>query len=72
MRISTATLVAGIIALTLAGCGDDSKLPEQASTGPNPQIPAQNRSLIPTVNIATAIGWPSGAKPVRGEGPGGE
>jgi glucose/arabinose dehydrogenase len=63
MRVSLALLVAGIVALPLAGCGDSSKLPEQASTGPNPTIPAPQKSYIPTVNIAPARGWPQDGKP---------
>ena len=32
--------------------------------GPNPQLPAPQKSrLVPTVNIATAQGWPQGAMP---------
>jgi glucose/arabinose dehydrogenase len=31
--------------------------------GPNPQLPAPNKKLIPTVHIAPAAGWPAGAMP---------
>jgi glucose/arabinose dehydrogenase len=46
----------------MAGC-DESNLPANAATGPNPKLPAPTKSLIPTVNIATAKGWPIGASP---------
>ena len=36
--------------------------------GPNPKLPAPEKSLIPTVHIAKAQGWPSGAKPVAAAG----
>ena len=49
--------------MLLAGCGDNSQLPEQASTGSNPTIPAPQKSYIPTVNIAPAKGWPHDGKP---------
>src|SRR4051812_48978123 len=49
--------------LLLAGCGDSAKLPEQASTGSNPPIPEPTTSLLPTVNIAVARGWPPGQTP---------
>lgn len=62
MRISL-TLLAGSVALLLAACGDSAKLPEQATTGANPTIPAPNKTLIPTVNIAPAKGWPQDGKP---------
>lgn len=63
MRVSLTALFAGALALGLAGCGDSSKLPEQASTGPTPTIPAPNQTVIPTVDIAPAKGWSGGAQP---------
>src|SRR5438552_11341548 len=62
-----ATLVA-IVALGLAGCGDMAKLPVSAGVGPNPQIPEPEKSLMPTVDIAPAKGWPQNAKPVAASG----
>jgi glucose/arabinose dehydrogenase len=50
-------------ALGLAACGDTSKLPEGADTGATPTLPEPVRSLIPTVNIAPAQGWPEGVLP---------
>jgi glucose/arabinose dehydrogenase len=67
MSIRTAFLVLSL-PLLLAACGDASKLPEQASTGPEPSLPAPNKTLIPTVNIAPATGWPEGAKPTAAGG----
>ncbi|WP_227368936.1 PQQ-dependent sugar dehydrogenase [Halomonas sp. M20] len=58
----------GVFAFTLAGCSETAKLPVSAGTGPNPQLPEPNETLIPTVNIAPAVGWPSGAKPEAIEG----
>ena len=49
--------------VVLAACGDSSKLPEQASIGSNPTIPAPQDSLIPTVKIAPAKGWPDNGNP---------
>ena len=51
------------LALGLAACGDTSKMPEEAGIGPNPALPEPNTTLIPTVNIAPAKGWPNGVKP---------
>ncbi|HIV72403.1 MAG TPA: sorbosone dehydrogenase family protein [Candidatus Aquabacterium excrementipullorum] len=36
--------------------------------GPNPKLPAPEKSLIPTVNIAKATGWPAGVKPTPAAG----
>ena len=41
---------------------------EQASTGPQPPIPEPTKTFLPTVNIATAKGWPEGAKPTAAQG----
>lgn len=32
--------------------------------GPNPELPAPVKKLLPTVNIADAVGWPKGHKPI--------
>ena len=57
-----------LIALLLAGCGEVARLPVSAGTGPQPALPAPQTTLIPTVNIAPARGWPSGVTP---QGPAG-
>jgi glucose/arabinose dehydrogenase len=56
-----------IAALALVGCGERAKLPESAGVGPNPELPPPNRTLIPTVEIAPAKGWPEGATPMAGQ-----
>jgi len=56
------SLYAGMV-LSLSGCGDSATLPVQAGMGPNPTLPPPHHSLIPTVNIAPAKGWPAGAAP---------
>jgi glucose/arabinose dehydrogenase len=65
-RHHLAALIA--LALALAACGETATLPVEAGTGPKPQLPAPNKTLIPTVNIAPAKGWPTGGKPVAAAG----
>ena len=60
--------IAALLALALGGCGDTAKLPLAAGTGPDPTLPAPVSSLIPTVNIAPAQGWPVGLKPQQAPG----
>jgi glucose/arabinose dehydrogenase len=36
--------------------------------GASPKLPEPNKTLIPTVNIAKAVGWPAGTKPVAAAG----
>ncbi|MEJ5061692.1 MULTISPECIES: PQQ-dependent sugar dehydrogenase [unclassified Pseudomonas] len=59
-----------VIALAggLAACGETSSLQVSDGTGPSPKLPEPNKTLVPTVNIAAAIGWPEGAKPVAAAG----
>ncbi|KAE9643290.1 sorbosone dehydrogenase family protein [Pseudomonas sp. PB106] len=52
----------------LAACGETSSLQVSDGTGPTPKLPEPNKTLIPTVNIAPAVGWPEGAKPKAAAG----
>ena len=52
-----------LAALGLAGCGDTSKVPPGADVGATPTLTEPVNSLIPTVNIAPAKGWPAGVMP---------
>lgn len=52
----------------LAACGTAARLPVSAGMGPEPVLPAPQRSLLPTVNVVTATGWSGHAKPVAAEG----
>ena len=49
--------------LSLSACGEMATLPEEAGIGPHPTLPAPNPTLIPTVHIAPAKGWPPGVTP---------
>ncbi|MBV9773123.1 MAG: sorbosone dehydrogenase family protein [Gemmatimonadetes bacterium] len=57
-----------LVAACVAACGGSARLPVSAGTGPAPTLPAPRRSLIPTVNIAPAKGWPSGGRPMAAPG----
>jgi len=59
-------LFVGVSGMT--ACGDATKLPTSADFGKNPTLPAPNPTLVPTVNIAPAQGWPAGVKPVSAPG----
>ncbi|UST60461.1 sorbosone dehydrogenase family protein [Pseudomonas moraviensis] len=52
----------------LAACGETSSLQVSDGTGPSPKLPEPNKTLIPTVNIAPAVGWPEGEKPTAAAG----
>jgi glucose/arabinose dehydrogenase len=68
MQILAKLIFIGACALPIAACGDSSKLPEQATVGASPTLPEPRSTLLPTVKIATAKGWPEGAAPVAAQG----
>jgi glucose/arabinose dehydrogenase len=51
-----------------SGCGATAKLTIPQTTGPQPVLPAPSTSLLPTVNVVDAEGWPEGATPVAKTG----
>ncbi|MFI8033169.1 PQQ-dependent sugar dehydrogenase [Acinetobacter sp. ABJ_C3_5] len=54
--------------LMFSGCTPSSKYSIADSFGPQPILPKPQSSLIPTVNIAPAKGWPKGKMPTTVEG----
>src|SRR5688500_4676597 len=53
------------VALSLATAAKDDPW---LGYGPSPNLPAPDESLIPTVDIAPAKGWPQGATPTAASG----
>lgn len=68
MRRTILPVLLCLLALSLAGCGDEATLPEAAGVGPNPKLPPPKETLIPTVNIPPHKGWPAGGKPTPATG----
>ncbi|HEU4644089.1 MAG TPA: sorbosone dehydrogenase family protein [Burkholderiales bacterium] len=60
--------LAGALLLGISACGEMATLPEDAGFGPRPELPAPNPTLLPTVKIARATGWPAGATPAAAAG----
>jgi len=63
-----ANFLASVLLLSVIGCGDVATLPESAGVGPQPSLPPPHPTLLPTVQIAPAKGWPSGTTPVAAAG----
>lgn len=61
-------LVCSAPLLALAACGEMARVDERQGYGPDPTLPAPNATLLPTVNIAPARGWPAGAAPTPAPG----
>ncbi len=54
--------------LAMTGCTMPSKSPINDSYGSQPHLPKPKSSLLPTVNIAPAKGWPEGKMPTPATG----
>lgn len=68
LRPSLNASLIGASILALAACGEIATLPVSSGTGSNPTLPPPHKTLIPTVNIAPAQGWASGATPKSAPG----
>ena len=68
MRAHPRSLLLTIAALGLSACGERATLPVSAGVGPEPVLPPPRETLLPTVKIAPARGWPEGATPLAAEG----
>ena len=68
MRYLITSALLALVAGALSACGEVAKLPVDATSGSRPQIVAPNPTLIPTLKIAPAEGWPTGAMPLAAKG----
>ena len=62
------TGVSCALLLTMTGCTMPSKSPINDSYGSQPHLPKPKSSLLPTVNMAPAKGWPEGKMPTPATG----
>ena len=62
------TLLLSLLISTLTACAEVATLPVSAGTGAEPTLPAPHPTLLPTVNIAPAVGWPPGVGPQSASG----
>ena len=68
MRHAFAIAFIALAPLVLASCGETAKLTVRQGMGPNPQLPPPNKTLIPTVQTAKAVGWSNGEHPTAAPG----
>ncbi len=61
-------LLLALVAAGLFACGGAARLPFEAGIGPQPTLPPPNVTLLPTLHIAPAKGWPTGTTPVAAAG----
>ena len=68
-RLSRVIVLACLaILVATAGCGRAAKLSVTDGTGPTPKLPPPSTSLIPTIKVATRVGWTGDAAPRAGDG----
>ena len=67
-KVHLTSLVLLTAVLSLSGCGEEATLPVAAGTGPDPQLPPPNETMLPTVNVAPAKGWSGEQTPTAAEG----
>jgi glucose/arabinose dehydrogenase len=60
IRAVIATIVLAVLS---SACGEMATLPDTAGTGVDPTLPPPNRTAIPTIEVAPAVGWADGAAP---------
>ena len=65
MRAVALTIAAALFA---GACGGPAQLSTRAGSGPDPTLPPPDKALIPTVKIATAVGWRAGERPIPAAG----
>jgi glucose/arabinose dehydrogenase len=58
-----ACLVVGTAALLLSACGSGPALAPERGYGPDPELPAAKKQLLPVMKIAPAVGWAAGQTP---------
>ena len=70
-RGPAANIIAAFLMVILsgrAGCWETAPLPTNIGFGPHPALPPPSEAWIPTVHVATAVGWPSDGKPTAAAG----
>lgn len=68
MQISRCILLPLCLLALATGCRESATLPLDAGTGASPVLPKPVTRLIPTMDIAPAVGWMSGEMPTPAAG----
>ncbi|WP_300376037.1 sorbosone dehydrogenase family protein [Henriciella sp.] len=68
MRIASTISLLSLLSVGVVACATSSQAPVSIGYGPSPVLPEPKTSLIPTVDIAKATGWPEGARPRAAKG----
>ncbi|HEY6529504.1 MAG TPA: sorbosone dehydrogenase family protein [Cellvibrionaceae bacterium] len=56
------------LVIVITGCSEMATLPISEGSGPHPALPKPVHQLVPTLNIAPAVGWPVNSTPTSASG----
>src|SRR5690349_9423368 len=65
---TSAYVADALLISALSACGDRASLPLKEGIGPNPTLPPPKHTLLPTIDVAPAKGWPSDNAPTPAPG----
>jgi glucose/arabinose dehydrogenase len=68
MKIPLSAPLCAVVLAALAACGTVAESATNIGVGPNPALPAPQKSILPTVRVAKAVGWPDGVRPTTAAG----
>ena len=68
MKIPRSVPLCALMLALVAACGTVAESATNVGVGPNPVLPAPQKSLVPTVSVAKAVGWPDGVRPTAASG----
>jgi len=68
MRSAIPSVAFGLLVVVSAACGSSSGLAVSEGFGPTPTLPAPDTSLIPSINVVTAVGWAGTQAPTPAAG----
>jgi glucose/arabinose dehydrogenase len=68
MKLASFVSAFALALALLMGCGAVAQPAANVGVGPNPQLPPPEKSLVPTVQVASAVGWPQGVRPTAPAG----
>lgn len=68
MQMPFACVLGTCCLIAMVACATPGVATDSADVGPQPTLPAPQHRLLPTLNIAPALGWPEGAAPQAGPG----
>ena len=68
MKIPCSSPLCALFLAGLGACGTVAVSAPSTGVGPGPTLPPPQQSMLPTVSVAKAVGWPQGVRPTATAG----